>query len=281
MAGRCVRGLLLLICSNQQQQPADASACHLLGSTTTCIADDISTMESNEDMWKLEYYHGLLPREDINELLTKDGDFLIRKSEETSGQERIYVLSVNVCGQNRHVIFRNERGLIAVDFGLEKGHKTIRQFIDAHLTKWDSISTGQSRPQERNHQEEMGTRAFDRIAELALAFTPKSDTWAYGVLCWEIFTNAQQPFQFVSNADVIPMVIRGKRLQFPAETPSLFPGFIRANIWNGDESRRYSIREVLEWIEQHIDDMIEDSTTTMRVDVTRSRASKQSDHSAK
>ncbi|KAI3422449.1 hypothetical protein GPALN_012958 [Globodera pallida] len=405
-------------------------------------------MESNEDMWKLEYYHGLLPREDVNELLKKDGDFLIRKSEETSGQERVYALSVNVCGQNRHVIFRNERGLVCVDFGLERGYRTIHTFIDAHLTKGDSISSqakvvlkrgiarqkwelahstvtqgkelgrgafgivrrgsfkeptssqaiqvaikevsqtstkdqikefmnearimrqfdhknvikfhgvavgqeplmivmelasdgsltdylkktkrslrsklfmcfgaaagldhihskgtihcdiaarnclfsqntvkiadfglahrGTSKPMDKNKPMPIKWLSPDTIRDLA--FNPKSDTWAYGVLCWEIFTNAQQPFEFVSNADVIPMIIRGKRLQFPPETPTQFPGFVRANIWNGDESRRMVMREVLEWIEQHIEDMIEDSTTTMRVDGGRSRASKQSDRSNK
>lgn len=41
---------------------------------------------------------------------------------------------------------------------------------------------------------------------LERTFTPKSDTWAYGVLCWEIFSNAQQPYQYMSNNDVAPMV---------------------------------------------------------------------------
>ncbi|KAI3413367.1 hypothetical protein GPALN_010863 [Globodera pallida] len=420
------------------------------GSTTrTSMTTSSITMESNEDMWKLEYYHGLLPREDINELLTKDGDFLIRKSEETSGQERIYVLSVNVCGQNRHVIFRNERGLIAVDFGLEKGHKTIRKFIDAHLTKGDSISSqvkvvlkkgitrkkwelahstvttgnelgrgafgivrlgrfkespssqsvqvaikevSQTSTKEQikefmnearimrhfdhknvikfhgvavgqeplmivmelatdgsltdylkktkrsprsklymcygaaaglDHIHSMGIIHCDiaarnclfsqnsvKIADFGLAhkgtskpmdtdkpvpikwlspetirdhaFNPKSDTWAYGVLCWEIFSNAQQPFQYVSNADVIPMIVRGKRLQFPVGTPPLFARFIRANVWDGAESKRYEVLQVLGWIEEHIGELAEDSTTTMRLDAaTRSRASHRSDTSTK
>uniref|UniRef100_A0A183CJZ3 Tyrosine-protein kinase n=1 Tax=Globodera pallida TaxID=36090 RepID=A0A183CJZ3_GLOPA len=85
-------------------------------------------------------YHGLLPREDVNELLKKDGDFLIRKSEETFGEEQIYILSVRVAGNKRHYAFCVKQQLIAVDFRL-KAHKTIREFIDAYLSNGDSIST--------------------------------------------------------------------------------------------------------------------------------------------
>ncbi|KAI3413368.1 hypothetical protein GPALN_010864 [Globodera pallida] len=97
--------------------------------------------ETNEDMWDLEYYHGLLPREDVEEMLTQDGDFLVRKSEENSGQERIYVLSVNVSGQNRHAILLRRRGLTAVDFTHERGYRTIHRFVEVHLRAEDSISS--------------------------------------------------------------------------------------------------------------------------------------------
>ncbi|KAL3105693.1 hypothetical protein niasHT_021576 [Heterodera trifolii] len=110
-------------------------------------------------------------------------------------------------------------------------------------------------------------------------FTPKSDTWAYGVLCWEIFCNAQQPYQFMSNNDVAPMVLRGTRLRFPNVTPPPFAEFIRANVWTADDARRYSMRDVLAWIEQHIDELIDDTTAsrhdTTTATTTRNRGSRQ------
>ncbi|KAL3112358.1 hypothetical protein niasHT_019083 [Heterodera trifolii] len=110
-------------------------------------------------------------------------------------------------------------------------------------------------------------------------FTPKSDTWAYGVLCWEIFSNAQQPYQFMSNNDVAPMVLRGTRLRFPNVTPPPFAEFIRANVWTADDVRRYSMRDVLAWIEQHIDELIDDTTAsrhdTTTATTTRNRGSRQ------
>uniref|UniRef100_A0A914H4W7 SH2 domain-containing protein n=1 Tax=Globodera rostochiensis TaxID=31243 RepID=A0A914H4W7_GLORO len=99
-----------------------------------------STLESELEMWQLPYYHGLLLNADFRQLLTSDGDFLVRRGHGTSGQERILVLSMNVCSRLRHVIFRQRRGLIAVDFRRESGFDTIQSFVDAHLGQADSIS---------------------------------------------------------------------------------------------------------------------------------------------
>uniref|UniRef100_A0A183CLQ9 SH2 domain-containing protein n=1 Tax=Globodera pallida TaxID=36090 RepID=A0A183CLQ9_GLOPA len=100
-----------------------------------------STLESELEMWQLPYYHGLLLNADFRQLLTNDGDFLVRRGHGTSGQERIIVLSMNVCSRLRHVIFRQRRGLVAVDFRRERGFETIQSFVDAHLGQTDSISS--------------------------------------------------------------------------------------------------------------------------------------------
>lgn len=60
-------------------------------------------------------------------------------SEETSGQDRIYVLSVVAGGHKHHLIFRSERGMIAVDFKHERGYRTMRRFIETHLSKKDTV----------------------------------------------------------------------------------------------------------------------------------------------
>ncbi|KAL3081866.1 hypothetical protein niasHT_037044 [Heterodera trifolii] len=78
--------------------------------------------------------------EDVNDLLlVKEGDFLIRKSEETSGQDRIYVLFVVAGGHKHHLFFRSERGRVVVDFKHEGGFRTIRRFIETHVTKGDTV----------------------------------------------------------------------------------------------------------------------------------------------
>lgn len=43
-----------------------------------------------------DYYHGLLPREDIPLLLINEGDFLVRLSETTPNQPRQVIISILV-----------------------------------------------------------------------------------------------------------------------------------------------------------------------------------------
>ncbi|KAI6233218.1 Tyrosine-protein kinase [Aphelenchoides fujianensis] len=46
-----------------------------------------------------EFYHGLLPREDIPHLLLRPGDFLLRQSETAAGQARQLIFSRNAAGK--------------------------------------------------------------------------------------------------------------------------------------------------------------------------------------
>lgn len=56
-----------------------------------------------------EYYHGLLPREDIKMMLKCNGDFIVRITEPVAGQPRAFVISVMVHEEDeeRGVIFKN------------------------------------------------------------------------------------------------------------------------------------------------------------------------------
>lgn len=45
---------------------------------------------------KEPWYHGLLPREDMKQLLTQRGDFLVRFTDPKVGEPRKFVLSVYV-----------------------------------------------------------------------------------------------------------------------------------------------------------------------------------------
>ena len=48
----------------------------------------------DEDLLRQPYYHGLLPREDVPELLRKNGEFLIRITEPSAGMAQSVVISV-------------------------------------------------------------------------------------------------------------------------------------------------------------------------------------------
>jgi len=51
-------------------------------------------------------------------------------------------------------------------------------------------------------------------------FSSKSDVWAYGVLCWEVFTCGEMPYGRAKNPEVVERVQRGQILQQPPNCPN-------------------------------------------------------------
>ncbi|TKR94676.1 hypothetical protein L596_008936 [Steinernema carpocapsae] len=62
-----------------------------------------------------EWYHGLLPREDITKLLTTQGHFLVRQTEPRQGQGMKLVLSVKWNGKAHHFIINENTGKIYIE----------------------------------------------------------------------------------------------------------------------------------------------------------------------
>ena len=50
-------------------------------------------------------------------------------------------------------------------------------------------------------------------------FSSKSDVWAFGVLCWEVFTCGEMPYGRAKNPEVVERVQRGQILQRPQSCP--------------------------------------------------------------
>mgnify|MGYP001796087135 FL=1 len=51
-----------------------------------------------------EWFHGILPREEVQRLLKEDGDYLVRESKKRATNESQYVLSVMWQGPNHFII---------------------------------------------------------------------------------------------------------------------------------------------------------------------------------
>ena len=51
-------------------------------------------------------------------------------------------------------------------------------------------------------------------------FSIESDVWSFGVVMWEVFSYALQPYYGISNEEVIESIRRGKTLGCPDECPS-------------------------------------------------------------
>ncbi|XP_020516690.1 tyrosine-protein kinase Fes/Fps [Labrus bergylta] len=85
-----------------------------------------------------DWYHGAIPRPEVQQLLKYDGDFLVRKSQEKQG----YVLSVQWEGACKHFLIQNTDNLYRLD---GEGFPSIPQLIrylqssQQHITKKSDI----------------------------------------------------------------------------------------------------------------------------------------------
>ncbi len=50
-------------------------------------------------------------------------------------------------------------------------------------------------------------------------FTTYSDVWSFGVLLWEIFSFAKQPYENMTHEEVFLKTYQGQRLECPENTP--------------------------------------------------------------
>jgi len=48
-------------------------------------------------------------------------------------------------------------------------------------------------------------------------FSMYSDMWSFGVVCWEVFSFGRQPYEMMSNEELISVVPKGLQLDIPVE----------------------------------------------------------------
>ena len=86
-----------------------------------------------------DYYHGLIPREDVPDLLKRNGSFLLRVTEPSHGMAQSVVISV-VCDEDqppakghKHYVIRQDA---AGRFHCErKAYDTIPQLVTAYINE--------------------------------------------------------------------------------------------------------------------------------------------------
>ncbi|CAI5440205.1 unnamed protein product [Caenorhabditis angaria] len=97
-------------------------------------------------------------------------------------------------------------------------------------------------------------RESERPAETisTLIFTPKTDVYSYGVLCFEIFSEGEEPWHDVTNAEVKKNVVSGRYLHLPDSCPDKLRRFINEKIYVVDSTKRAGIKEVLRMVDFEI-----------------------------
>lgn len=86
-------------------------------------------------------------------------------------------------------------------------------------------------------------------------FTPKTDVYSYGVMCFEIFSNGAEPWEGVTNTVTKNNVVNGINLVIPESCPEKFRSFVHEKIFVVDPKRRVVMDDVSRFIEPIINDM--------------------------
>ena len=74
-------------------------------------------------------------------------------------------------------------------------------------------------------------------------FSSKSDVWAFGVLCWEVFTCGEMPYGRSKNPEVVERVQRGQVLSRPQGCPhQVYEVIIPKNVRSISDQNRNSNR---------------------------------------
>lgn len=97
--------------------------------------------DKEKDIVNQKYYHGLLPREDISEMLHKPGDYLIRTSEPVKGEKRQFILSAigeKQTNANHFVIRESSDKQVFVD---KQGFPTIFDLVNHYVSTKEPIYT--------------------------------------------------------------------------------------------------------------------------------------------
>uniref|UniRef100_A0A915BNE0 Tyrosine-protein kinase n=1 Tax=Parascaris univalens TaxID=6257 RepID=A0A915BNE0_PARUN len=83
-----------------------------------------------------------------------------------------------------------------------------------------------------------------------LVYTSRTDVWSYGIMTWEIYANAKEPYGGMTNAEVKEKVIGGYKMTMPNDTPKEVADVIRDMCWANKPEKRASMYEVARKLEQ-------------------------------
>ncbi|KAM9410730.1 insulin-like growth factor 1 receptor [Pholidichthys leucotaenia] len=83
-------------------------------------------------------------------------------------------------------------------------------------------------------------------------FTTNSDVWSFGVVLWEIATLAEQPYQGLSNEQVLRFVMEGGLLEKPQNCPDMLFELMRM-CWQYNPKMRPSFVEIISSIKDELD----------------------------
>uniref|UniRef100_A0AC34Q7M3 Receptor protein-tyrosine kinase n=2 Tax=Panagrolaimus sp. JU765 TaxID=591449 RepID=A0AC34Q7M3_9BILA len=116
---------------------------------------------------------------------------------------------------------------------------------------------GMARDIYKNDYYRKGGRAFLPVkwmppeAFLDGIFTSKTDTWAFGVLLWEVFSLGYTPYPGRQNQEVMQLIVAGGRLDPPIGTPDeIYQLMIRC--WETNAEDRPNFKQIIRFLAESL-----------------------------
>ncbi|KAF1770532.1 hypothetical protein GCK72_002351 [Caenorhabditis remanei] len=76
-------------------------------------------------------------------------------------------------------------------------------------------------------------------------YTPKTDVFAYGIMCWEVYHDGTEPYPGMKVAEVLPRVQEGYRMPFEAGVAPAVVKYITERICSATEYDRVTMSEIV------------------------------------
>lgn len=80
-------------------------------------------------------------------------------------------------------------------------------------------------------------------------YSQKTDCFAFGILCWEIFSNGKEPYPGLTVAEVNRKVKEGYRMEMPPECPVEISNLIIKHCWTESTNTRWSMKQIVKSLE--------------------------------
>uniref|UniRef100_A0A914QK37 Protein kinase domain-containing protein n=1 Tax=Panagrolaimus davidi TaxID=227884 RepID=A0A914QK37_9BILA len=87
-------------------------------------------------------------------------------------------------------------------------------------------------------------------------FSEKSDVWAFGILCYEIFSFGKVPYLALSNYEIVEFLQAGNRLEKPNDTPDAIYELM-LDCWRENPADRSKFKDIANSLKT----MLENETT--------------------
>ncbi|XP_017489055.1 PREDICTED: SHC-transforming protein 1-like, partial [Rhagoletis zephyria] len=119
--------------SKGRSQPVGAPA----GSVSIAEVEYVANCELDKEDW----FHGPIPRKQSEELVIRDGDFLVRESKGSSGSGEQYVLTGMQSGTHKHLLLVDPEGVVRTK---DKTFESVSHLINYHRNNGLPIISSES-----------------------------------------------------------------------------------------------------------------------------------------